>query len=173
MRGEAVRGLSFSHMKSPESSRLSAELGSAGWSHMTHAWESIFQDLGQRRFHKMPHKLSFLPSPQRRVWRQQERLGWVEKSAPQAAGCPSYFHRFNSFKPPPPWQIHRLCSRFWTNLFFFSSSAVCYKTIFINHCELLTVRIKKVKPASSEIISFIFFYSSMLFLFIWFFFVAF
>lgn len=56
---------------------------------------------------------------------------------------------------------------------FFFSSAVCYKTIFINHCELLTVRIKKVKPASSEIISFIFFYSSMLFLFIWFFFVAF
>lgn len=30
MRGEGVRGLSFSHMKSPETSRLGAELGSAG-----------------------------------------------------------------------------------------------------------------------------------------------
>lgn len=83
-RGEekrGVQGLSFSHMKSPESSRLTAELGSAGSSHMTHAWESIFQDLGQRRFHKMPHQLSFLSS-------QHERVASAERSAPKAAGCP-------------------------------------------------------------------------------------
>ena len=59
-----VRGLSFSHMKPPESSSssssaLGAELGTAARGHMTHAWESRFQDLGQGRFHKMPHKVEF------------------------------------------------------------------------------------------------------------------
>lgn len=108
-RGEERRGgLSFSHMKSPESSGLTAELGSAGSSHMTHAWGSIFQDLGQRRFHKMPHQLSFLFS-------QQERLAPVETSAPKAAGCPWCF--------PLP---HR--DKYIVTIRPFSS-AVCYRTV--------------------------------------------
>lgn len=36
---------SVSHVKSPETSKLGAELGS----HMTHAWGSKFQDLGEGR----------------------------------------------------------------------------------------------------------------------------
>lgn len=158
MRREGVRGSSASHMKSPGSSRLSAELGSAGSSHMTHAWESIFQDLGQRRFHKMPHKLSFLSSPQCRVltnkrdsvqWRNQPRgqldvrLLFTDLTAPNLPHRNKYIDYAQGFGP--------ICSFFLLQL---------VRGNLMDHCE--TLRIKKVKWAFRKIWSFNFLCSLML-----------